>query len=63
MEPKWSLSCSQKPATCHYAQPDKSSPKHPIICPKIHFNVILPPIPRSSKLTTHKSSARLSSTT
>jgi hypothetical protein len=48
MEPEGSLPHSQAPATCPYSEPDQSSP-----CPhllKIHFNIILPSMPRSSKL-------------
>jgi hypothetical protein len=47
MEPEGSSPCSQKPATGPYPEPaDFSSPIDPYL-PKVHFNVILPPAPRS----------------
>ena len=49
MEPEGSLPHSQVPATCPYPEPARSSP-----CPTSHFlgihlNIILPPMPGSSK--------------
>jgi len=49
MEHGCSLSHSQEPSTCSYCVPDQSSP-----CPlshflNIHFKIILPSTPRSSK--------------
>jgi hypothetical protein len=49
MEPEGSSPYTQEPATCLYPEPDQSSP-----CPlpnlsKIHFNIILPSKPGSSK--------------
>jgi len=51
MEPEGSLPHSQVPATCPYPEPDRSSPCLP---PQshlltIHFNIILPSTPESSK--------------
>jgi len=48
MEPKGSLLCSQQLAACSYPEPDQSNalPTHVI---KTHYNIILPPIPRSYK--------------
>jgi hypothetical protein len=42
MEPGGSSPHSQQPATCHYPEPDWSSPCSPSNPPKIHFNIILP---------------------
>jgi hypothetical protein len=35
---------------CPYPEPDESRPSCPILPCKIHFNIILPPTPVSSKL-------------
>jgi hypothetical protein len=49
MEPEGSSPCSQKPATRPYPEPAESSlPIDPYL-PKVHLNVILPPMPRSSQ--------------
>ena len=50
MEPKSLLPHSQKPATSPYPDPDQSSPWPQSYFLKIHFNIILPSKPRSSKL-------------
>jgi hypothetical protein len=47
MEPEGSLPCLQEPSTGPFPEPDQSSPFHPILS-KIHFNIILPPMSRSS---------------
>jgi hypothetical protein len=47
-EPEDSLPCSHEPSTGTYPQPDESSPYHPILLSKFHFNIILPPMSRSS---------------
>jgi hypothetical protein len=49
MEPEGSLPDSQAPATCPYAEPDRSNPCPPSHFLKIHFNIILSPTLRSSK--------------
>jgi hypothetical protein len=48
MELKGSLLCSQQPATGPYPEPDESN-KHPTYFPEIHFNIIIPSMPRSSE--------------
>ena len=50
MEPEGSLPHSQVPATCPYPESDQSSPCPPSHFLKIHFNIILPSMPGSSKL-------------
>jgi len=49
MEPESSWPHSQKSATCPYAKPQKSSPPPPYFL-MIHFNIILPSTPTSSKI-------------
>jgi hypothetical protein len=49
MEPEGSSPCTQKPATCPYPEPDQSSLRPPPNLSKIHFNIILPSTPGSSK--------------
>ena len=49
MEPKGSLPRSQKPITSPYSKEARSSPCSPSHFSKIHFNIILPFTPRSSK--------------
>jgi hypothetical protein len=52
MQLEGSLLRLQKPATCPNPQPEWSSPcplPPPSYLSKIHFNIILPPMPRSSK--------------
>ena len=49
MEPEVPLPCSQQRAACLYPPPDQSTPRLPIIF-KIHFNIIRPSTPRSSKI-------------
>jgi hypothetical protein len=44
MVPEGSLSYSQEPSTGLYPEPDQSSLYHPILSPKIHFNIIHPPM-------------------
>jgi len=48
MEPEGSLLCSQEPVTFPSSKADQPTPSQPIFL-KIHFNVILPSSPRSSK--------------
>ena len=48
LEPKGSLLHSQVPSICSYPQPKQSSPSHPSHFMKIHFNIIVPSMPRSS---------------
>ena len=50
MEPESSLLHSQKPSTCPYPDPDQTSPWAQSYFLNIHFNIILPSKPRSSKL-------------
>jgi hypothetical protein len=50
MEPKVLLPHSQESTTRLYSEPDKFSPCPPAYLLKIHFNIILPPTPGSSKL-------------
>ena len=49
MEPEGSLLHLQEPATCPYPEPDQSRLFSPIPLPAIHFNIILPFTPGSSK--------------
>jgi hypothetical protein len=49
LEPEGSLPCSQEPAAGSDPELDQSSPRHPILFSKIHFNIILPPTPGSSE--------------
>ena len=49
MELENSLPHSQAPSTYTYSEPDQLSPCQPIPLLKIHFNIILPLMPRSSK--------------
>jgi hypothetical protein len=49
MEPESSLPHSQQPAIYPHPQEDPSSPCPPSHFSKIHFNIILPPAPGSSK--------------
>jgi hypothetical protein len=48
MEPEGSLSSSQKPSTGPYPDSDQSIPYYPSDLSRIHFNVIHPPMSRSS---------------
>ena len=48
MEPEGSVLYSQEPVTFPFPEADQPTPSQPI-CLKIHFNVILPSSPRSSK--------------
>jgi len=50
MEPDGSLPHSQVPATSPYPEPDQSSSCSSFHVLKIHFNIVLPSKPRSSRL-------------
>jgi hypothetical protein len=52
MEPQGSLALLQVPATCPYSAPDQSRPWIPSHFLKIHFNIVLQSMPRSSKKST-----------
>jgi hypothetical protein len=49
MEPEGSSPYSQEPANYPYPGPDKCSLRRPHPTSKIHFNIILPSTPGSSK--------------
>jgi hypothetical protein len=49
MEPKGSSPYTQEPATSPYPEPDRTSLRPPPNLSKIHFNIILPSTPGSSK--------------
>jgi hypothetical protein len=50
MEPEGSSPYTQEPASCPYPEPDQSSLRPPPTnFSKIHFNIILPSTPGSSK--------------
>jgi hypothetical protein len=49
MESEGSLLCSQELITGPYFEPDESSPHPQPHFPKIHFNIILPSIARTSE--------------
>ena len=49
METEGSLPHSQKPATCPFPKPDRSSPSPSSHFSKIYFNIILPSAPGPSK--------------
>jgi hypothetical protein len=46
---RMSITTFQVPATCPYPEPDQSSPSPPTYFLNIHFNIILPSMPGSSK--------------
>jgi hypothetical protein len=52
MEPDGSSPCSQKPTTGTYPEQDESSPYLPTFL-QIHFNIMFPLTPRSSKRSFH----------
>jgi hypothetical protein len=49
MEPEGSSPYIQQPATCPYPESDQSSLRPPPNLLEIHFNIILPSTPGSSK--------------
>jgi len=49
MDPRGSLSCSQETTTCPYSEPMNPVHIFPPFFPKIHSNIILPPMPGSTK--------------
>jgi hypothetical protein len=49
MESESSCPCSQEPATGLCVEPDDSGPHRPSNFFKIHFNIIIPPVPMSYK--------------
>jgi hypothetical protein len=49
MEPEDSSPYTQQPATCPYPEPDQPSLRPHTNLSKIHFNIILPSTPGSSK--------------
>jgi hypothetical protein len=51
MQPEGSLPHSKEPATCPHHEADRSSPRLPPHFSKIHFNIIFPSTPGSSKCT------------
>jgi hypothetical protein len=48
-DPRFHWPCSQQSATCPYSEPYKSSPRLSIKILKVHFNIILPTMPRYFK--------------
>jgi hypothetical protein len=51
MEPEGSIPCSQEPCNGPYPEPYQSNPVHsiPSDLSKIHFNIVYPPMSRSSQ--------------
>jgi hypothetical protein len=49
MEPEGLSPYTQEPATCPYPEPDQPSPCPPSNLSQVHFNIILPSTPGSSK--------------